>query len=77
MANCPECNSSEIYKSKNPTPTGGGYGPVLLPGFNILLSSTHMIATVCTNCGLMRHYAIDETLDKVKASKKWEKVSEK
>jgi len=73
MANCPDCNSKEVYKSKRSVPTSGGYGPNLLPGFHTF-SGTNMIAIVCTDCGLIRHYAGEKARNKIKASKKWERA---
>lgn len=74
MAKCQACGSGDIYKSKQAVATSGGYGPNLLPGFNVF-SGTTMVTHVCTNCGLMQHYANEKARTKISVSRKWEKVT--
>lgn len=76
MAKCSECGSEEVYKYKKPVTTHGGYGPNLIPqtGRSIFSPGARVETFVCTDCGLVRLYAVEETRAQIGKSKHWKRV---
>jgi len=69
---CPRCGSNEIYRSTNGI-TGKEKGVFVKTGF--MNPATNKVTYLCTGCGYWEDYLPNrEVLDKVKTSKRWEKV---
>jgi len=71
---CPQCRSSNIYRTVKPIGSGGGYAPNQLVGLGGSFSNPKIDVVVCENCGLIRQFAHREALKKLSQSKKWERV---
>jgi len=74
MSPCPECKSDEVYRSQSlaDTTTIGGE---LLPKLSTSkFSSAKVQPVVCGDCGLLRLFVADESLQKMKSSKHWARV---
>lgn len=74
MPTCPECNSEELFQYKDlidTTTIGGELLPKLASG---RFSSAKMRAVVCGECGFLRYFVDNEALQKMKASKHWDRV---
>lgn len=71
---CPECGSSDLHKPEKPVSSGGGYAPDLLPGLSSVFKSGKLDVVLCGNCGLIRLYARREALERLRSSKKWDRV---
>ena len=69
---CPECRSDKVYRYKEEIPSGGAYGPNLLPKLNpSILSEAMMLPVVCGDCGYIRLFASQDALRKIESSKHW------
>ena len=67
---CPECGAESLYQTT--TNSGGGYGPLLLPGLNRSFwrpAKFHVV--LCAECGLTRFYAEAEALTKLRTAEEW------
>ena len=68
---CPECGAESLYRTT--TNSGGGHGPLLLPGLNRSFwrpfAKFHVV--VCADCGLTRFYAEAEALAKLRTAEAW------
>lgn len=72
MKPCPECNSDNVYRYKEPIDAGGAYGPNLLPKLaSGWFSSAKFLPVVCLNCGFTRFYASEKSRQNLKTSKYW------
>ncbi len=74
MSPCPECRSDEVYEYEeliDTTTIGGELLPKLATG---RFSSAKMRAVVCGDCGFLRYFVDDKNLEKMKASKHWNRV---
>jgi predicted nucleic-acid-binding Zn-ribbon protein len=70
IAPCPNCRSTNLFRSKEVS-AGGGYAPNYLPGLGGLFSSEKFFLVVCGDCGLSRFFARPEATAKLPASPKW------
>ncbi len=70
--NCPECSGSNLFCTE--TNSGGGYGPILLPGLGRFLRMAKFRVVVCADCGLTRFYAEPNALAKLPAANAWRRV---
>ena len=73
-APCPQCRSSNVYRTVKPIGSGGGYAPNLLAGLGELFKNPKVHVVVCETCGLIRQFAQRDALGKLSSSKKWERV---
>jgi predicted nucleic-acid-binding Zn-ribbon protein len=71
--NCPDCGGTNLYASREIS-ARGGYGPDLLPGASLWLRSAKMKTVVCKDCGLIRFYAVEDTLGRIHRDTGWERV---
>ena len=71
---CPNCESSRLYKTKQPVASGGGHSPNLLPGLGRFWSTQKFDVVVCQDCGLMRFFARPEARAKLQSSTKWQRT---
>lgn len=71
---CPDCGSSNLFRSVKPVSSGGGYAPDILSGLAKWHSSAKTHVVVCGTCGLIRRYADAEAVRKLASSKKWERI---
>lgn len=61
---CPNCDSTELYRSKE-VKSGGGHAPNYLPGLGHWYAAANFTVVVCRSCGLTRFFAAQEALDKL------------
>ena len=68
---CPECGAASLYRTT--TNSGGGHGPLLLPGLNrsFWRPFAKFYVVVCADCGLTRFYAEAEALSKLPTASGW------
>ena len=66
---CPECAGHSLYQTT--TRSGGGYGPILLPGLGRFLRMADFHVIVCADCGLTRFYAEQDARAQLLAAKRW------
>ena len=69
---CPECESESLYRAA--VNSGGGYGPMLLPGLGSFLTMAQFKVILCGNCGLTRFYAEPSALAKLPKARAWRRV---
>jgi predicted nucleic-acid-binding Zn-ribbon protein len=74
LSPCPNCRSSNSYKSVKPVSAGGGYAPNYLPGLGGVVHAEKFQVVLCADCGFTRFFASEKALSKVSVSKKWERV---
>lgn len=70
---CPACDSDNQYFRSN-IDAVGGMGPDLLPGTGGLFGTQKMHAVVCKNCGFIRYFATEATLERISSTHGWEKL---
>jgi len=70
---CPNCRSTDLYRSKLVS-AGGGHAPNYLPGLGSMWRTAKFYLVLCSDCGLTRFFASDEATAAVRSSKKWERV---
>ena len=68
---CPNCRSTNLYRSSKQVSAGGGYAPNYLPGLGGMFASEKFDIVLCADCGLTRFFARPEATARVAASKKW------
>jgi len=73
IAPCPNCRSSNLFRSKEIS-AGGGHAPDYLPGLGGFLCSEKFVLVVCAECGLARFFARPEATAKLAESPKWTRV---
>ena len=73
ISSCPNCNSKNLYKSKE-TSSGGGHAPNYLPGLGKGFKSARIEVVLCRDCGMARFFAAPEAKRRVSESKKWTRV---
>ena len=66
---CRDCGGHSLYRTT--ASSGGGYGPILLPGLGRFLKMADFHVVVCADCGLTRFYAAAEALAKLRSSSRW------
>jgi hypothetical protein len=67
---CPECGQKNLFVTT--TKSGGGYGPMLLPGLGGFFADLPTFeVVVCADCGLTRFFASDKARSKLPTAKKW------
>ena len=66
---CPECGGNDLWMTL--TNARGWRGPDLLPGLGGLLRPTPMHVVLCRECGLVRFFATQSAMDRVRSSKEW------
>jgi len=66
---CPECGGQELFSTT--TGSGGGYGPILLPGLGSFLRLAKFRVVVCAACGLARFYADEQARARLPQAKVW------
>ena len=71
--NCPECGSANQHFRGN-IDAMGGYGPNLLPGTGGLFRMPKLHAIVCKECGFIRYFASEKTLERISSEHGWEKL---
>ena len=71
---CPSCRSSNVYRTKKPISSGGGYAPNLLIGVGPWYKSARVKVVVCAECGLIRQLAEREARQGLRDADKWERV---
>ena len=74
MSPCPECKSDEVYRYEDwvdGTTIGGELLPKLSSG---MFSSAKMRPIVCGDCGHVRYFIDDNALQRLRASKHWNRV---
>ena len=69
---CPECRSSDLYRSD--VSAGGGHAPNYLPGLGSFWKAAKFMVVLCQRCGLTRFFAPPDALAKVSASNRWTRV---
>ena len=75
---CPECNSSNVFKHVNGVrfgDGGGGDGVTIFSGdLNHLIRYVHYESYVCVGCGYFKNYVVDKApLQEVQ--QKWNKAA--
>jgi predicted nucleic-acid-binding Zn-ribbon protein len=70
---CPECGSTNQHFRGN-VDAMGGYGPNLLPGAGGFLRLPKMHVVVCGDCGLIRFFASEKTLERITSDRGWERL---
>ncbi len=70
---CPNCKSTNLYRSK-PVSAGGGHAPNYLPGLGGFLIAEKFHLVTCRDCGLTRFFARQAALEKLQNSSKWERI---
>jgi hypothetical protein len=71
---CPDCRSSNLFRSVKPVSSGGGYAPDILQGLSPWHRSARVRIVVCGACGLIRSYAEPEAVRALPSSSKWERI---
>jgi hypothetical protein len=71
---CPSCKSTNVFRTRKPISSGGGYAPNLLPGVSNVFGSRYVRVVVCGDCGLLRQFVDREALQKLRQAKQWERV---
>ncbi len=74
MSTCPECSSDQVFQSADvvdSTTIGGELLPKLSTG---RFSSAKLRPVICGDCGLLRFYVAQESLQKLSSSKHWNRV---
>ena len=71
---CPNCSSSNLFRSRKPVSAGGGYAPNYLPGLGRLLMSARLDIVVCRDCGLTRAFAHRDATARLADSGRWERA---
>ncbi len=66
---CPECGGHSLHQTT--TRSGGGYGPILLPGLGRFLRLADFRVVVCGDCGLTRFYASEDARSQLPSTKRW------
>jgi len=66
---CPECAGANLYCTE--TNSGGGYGPILLPGLGGFIRLARFQVVVCADCGLTRFYAEPNARAKLARARAW------
>lgn len=75
MKPCPECDSKNVYRYKEPIAAEGAYGPALLPKLaSGWFSTAKFLPVVCLDCGYIRFYAAKETRYNLENSEHWHEV---
>ncbi len=69
---CPECDGRNLFFTE--VSSGGGYGPILLPGLGRLFRLAKFRVLVCEGCGLTRFYAEPNARAKLPTSRRWSRV---
>lgn len=71
---CPNCGGRDLYVTKKPISSGGGYAPDLLPGLHAWFRAGKLMAVLCADCGLYRQFADSDARARVRSSPKWQKL---
>jgi predicted nucleic-acid-binding Zn-ribbon protein len=66
---CPECDGTNLFVTE--TSSGGGHGPMLLPGLGGFMRLAKFRVRVCADCGLTRFYADPDARVKLPGAKAW------
>jgi predicted nucleic-acid-binding Zn-ribbon protein len=73
-AQCPNCQSRNVYKTKKAVASGGGHAPNFLPGVGTWFRAGRFDIIVCRDCGLTRFFVQQEDRDDLDDSNKWERL---
>lgn len=69
--NCTQCGSeNQIFRPN--VEAWGAYGPNLLPDGGGLITQPRFHVVVCKDCGFIRFFATEKTLQRIASSKRWE-----
>jgi hypothetical protein len=71
LAPCPNCKSTQLYRTLKPVGAGGGYAPNYLPGLGPWYAAARFDVVVCRDCGHTRWFASDEARKKLGDSQRW------
>lgn len=74
-AQCPNCQSRNLFKPKMAIGKGAGDAPNYLPGLGKWYRAARFEVVVCRDCGLTRFFAEEEARQKLDDSNRWERVS--
>ena len=74
ISTCPNCNGENLFRTREPISSGGGYSPNYLPGLGGTWGSAKVRTVVCQDCGLIRYFAESKYLRKLGESGKWERA---
>ena len=69
LIQCPECYGQNLYTAY--VNSGGGYGPMLLPGLGSFLTMAQFKVVVCGECGLARFFVEPSALAKLPKARAW------
>ncbi len=69
---CPICSGKNIFI--NMAGVSGNIHSIHLPGLGSFLSDAKLYPTICQDCGLVRFFADEQAMSKVKASKQWKRI---
>jgi predicted nucleic-acid-binding Zn-ribbon protein len=71
---CPHCGGNDVFRTDDVS-AGGGHAPNLLPGLAKWYTSAHVHVVLCRSCGLIRLFAAQDALDKLRTdNRKWRPV---
>jgi predicted nucleic-acid-binding Zn-ribbon protein len=71
---CPNCESDELYQSKEVS-AGGGHAPNYLPGLGKWYATAKFTLVVCKRCGLTRFFASSAAREKLDEARGWTRAS--
>jgi predicted nucleic-acid-binding Zn-ribbon protein len=69
---CPDCGGSNLFCTGSIS--GGGYGPMLLPGLGGFLRPAKFRVVVCGDCGLTQFYAEPSAREKLPRANAWSRA---
>jgi predicted nucleic-acid-binding Zn-ribbon protein len=70
---CTQCGSHNQLFHPN-VDAMGAYGPNLVPGGGGLITQPKIHVVVCKDCGFIRFFATEKTLERITNSKRWERL---
>lgn len=70
-SHCPECEGLSLFRTT--TASGGGYGPILLPGLGRFMRVADFEVVVCADCGLTRFYASEDARSQLGGARRWQR----
>jgi len=74
MKRCPQCDSTHRYEYDGHIDTTTIGGELLPKLGSSIFRSARVLPVVCADCGLLAHYAAEEVIEKLDASKHWKLV---
>jgi predicted nucleic-acid-binding Zn-ribbon protein len=69
LTECPHCGSADLYTRR--VASGGGYGPIFLPGLGGLFRFASFDVVLCARCGRCEFFADEAARKQVPTAKGW------